>query len=367
VKLRVAGEVYWVESRFDEKDAIKAAGFLWHSGTGCRPGCGACAAKLGKVWWTRKAEIARTLLAHGDDDARRALGEPAVAAPPRDDLLGDVLANPDDDAPRQVLADALIAKGDPRGEMIRLQLENAPSIELIAAHEAAWLAPISRYLASCVWRRGFLDEIRLGEPAWRAGATEILALEPVRKVTIEGVREPHTLPELARVRVLSLPDSNLGPDAVRKLVDAAPGLRGLWLEENPIGDEGLAYLAKLKKLEELELAGCAYGRRARTITPKGMAALVKAPFLPNLKLLGLRSNTLEPECLEILGASRLSAGATLDLSSNFSGVRAGKKGAAILLASKLPRLRLDAGQNHFSDEAMAQLAERFELVERWRT
>ena len=40
-----------------------------------------------------------------------------------DALLADIYANPDDDAPRLVYADLLLERDDPRGELIRLQLE----------------------------------------------------------------------------------------------------------------------------------------------------------------------------------------------------------------------------------------------------
>ena len=55
----------------------------------------------------------------------------------------------DDDAPRHVLADALQAEGDPRGELMMLQLmpadpESAPARrvrirELLAQHYRSWL------------------------------------------------------------------------------------------------------------------------------------------------------------------------------------------------------------------------------------
>ena len=38
-------------------------------------------------------------------------------------LFAEVYANPDDDQVRRVLADALLATGDPRGELILFQLE----------------------------------------------------------------------------------------------------------------------------------------------------------------------------------------------------------------------------------------------------
>jgi uncharacterized protein (TIGR02996 family) len=288
-----------------------------------------------------------------------------------DDLLADVIAAPDDDAPRLVYADALISRGDPRGELIRLQIDGVGEPEgLLAAHEESWLAPIRRHLQGWKWKRGFLDEVRVREADWHAGAgAEILAAHPVRKVEIMYARAPEKLPELARIRVLSLPDAGLGVDHVKRLAKAAPKLRGLWLEENPIGDDGVAALASFKELEELELKGCAFGpQRAGTITAKGWAALVKAPFVPTLKLLGLRANNFKivPEALETIVSAKLAVHTLLDLSWNFDGVRAGKKAAAVLASASLPSLKLDVTQNHFPDEALAKLGAWHELVDRWR-
>lgn len=65
-----------------------------------------------------------------------------------DDLYAEVYANPALDAPREVLADALVEAGDPRGELIQLQLARARGAgsaasrarerALLAAHGASW-------------------------------------------------------------------------------------------------------------------------------------------------------------------------------------------------------------------------------------
>ncbi len=126
-----------------------------------------------------------------------------VAAPPKDkptkrsasgegrrgsiaELFAQVAARPDDDAPRLVLADALLEQGDPRGEFIASQLratrtaaELAREKALLKKHEKAWLGPVAEttIAPSRVWRRGFLDECYFksngrfdspstGHPAW---------------------------------------------------------------------------------------------------------------------------------------------------------------------------------------------------------
>lgn len=77
-----------------------------------------------------------------------------------------VFENPSDDAPRSVLADALLEVGDPRGEFLQLQLmpRRAPADEkkmkaLLKAHGKQWLAPFGAMLGVDVtWRRGFPAE-----------------------------------------------------------------------------------------------------------------------------------------------------------------------------------------------------------------
>lgn len=76
--IHVKGSAFWAEAAYEERTALKAAGFWWH-GEACRPGCGACAAGIRrKVWWTPKSEIATALIACADDAAREALAPTAA-------------------------------------------------------------------------------------------------------------------------------------------------------------------------------------------------------------------------------------------------------------------------------------------------
>ena len=93
-----------------------------------------------------------------------------------DDLYAAVYATPFDDAPRSVLADHLQELGDPRGELIALQLARAdadpPSdreTELLDAHRRAWLGRLAKFLRVARWRGGFIEhataELLDGTPA----------------------------------------------------------------------------------------------------------------------------------------------------------------------------------------------------------
>lgn len=100
---------------------------------------------------------------------REALDAHAGAAKPvstrntsEDELLAAIYANPADDTPRQVYADMLLEKGDPRGEFISLQLANADEKKqraLLKAHGKQWLGELAEVLASTYeFRRGFLSK-----------------------------------------------------------------------------------------------------------------------------------------------------------------------------------------------------------------
>ena len=85
-----------------------------------------------------------------------------------EELLAEIYANPDDDQPREVYADLLQQRNDPRGELIALQLTNrepARVAELVRTHAHAWLAPILPvlYLDECQFERGFLSRVTLGD------------------------------------------------------------------------------------------------------------------------------------------------------------------------------------------------------------
>ena len=83
----------------------------------------------------------------------RQLGGGSKPVPHRDvdQLFAECLAKPDDDAPRAVLADALLEREDPRGELIALQLrpelgeaETKRVAALLRKHEKQWLGELHR-------------------------------------------------------------------------------------------------------------------------------------------------------------------------------------------------------------------------------
>jgi uncharacterized protein (TIGR02996 family) len=107
-------------------------------------------------------------LQHAPVDAIDPVGRDPFRQPRAIELFGEVIAAPDDDGPRAVLADYLLESrrgGDPRGELIALSL--APQLdlaaierrdELIARYGRGWITPLERVVprGGARWARGFL-------------------------------------------------------------------------------------------------------------------------------------------------------------------------------------------------------------------
>ncbi|PRQ08592.1 TIGR02996 domain-containing protein [Enhygromyxa salina] len=90
--------------------------------------------------------------------------------PNREELLAAICVAPDDDGPRLAYA-AWGEEHDPaRSAMIRRQCE-APSEQVADALERRWLAPLGLARGEGAMRRGFLEEIDLGDLICKGLAT----------------------------------------------------------------------------------------------------------------------------------------------------------------------------------------------------
>ena len=146
-------------------------------------------------------------------------------------LLEAIVAAPDDDAPRQVYADWLMEKGDPRGELIALSCTlargeaNDEVIEreraLLAQHHAAWTAPLRAIASSAgfAFRRGFVEHVQAYDPrTFTAAICDALfeAAPLVRSLALQGgsQRAYEVAASWQRLRSLELFEGGYGDDPI---------------------------------------------------------------------------------------------------------------------------------------------------------
>jgi uncharacterized protein (TIGR02996 family) len=136
--------------------------------------------------------------------------------PVNDALLAAVYAAPNDRQLRAVVADALLERGDPRGELIALQLAQAAHAEptarereLLGRYERRWLGG----LAAVAWP---------GSVRFDGGF--VIALELKRDAS--AIAEAMTAAQWATLRVLRLPRGRLAEASLRGLL-ARPALAGV--------------------------------------------------------------------------------------------------------------------------------------------
>jgi hypothetical protein len=138
----------------------------------------------------------------------------------------------DDDDPRHILADALQAESDPRGELMMLQLmpadpESAPARrarirELMKQYYKVWLGPLCDIACGASFERGMLSRLELRVPVdaerWRepdyhdkelATVEEVLPISPSWQVE-DGLREQTYRAVVEDPRLVSLRQIALG-------------------------------------------------------------------------------------------------------------------------------------------------------------
>lgn len=247
------------------------------------------------------------------------------------ELLAAVLADPSADPPRLVYADYLMEKGDPRGELISVQVQLTQKItparrararrrerELLAAHRSAIIAASAPFASpySIKIRRGFIDQLYSDGAAFVEGGAELMAREPVRKLALRlDFDQLETILErglLAQVSELSLSGS-IGDAGVRALAasEKLGAIRRLRLSYCDIGDEGLAALVASPNFGARSLA-----LGSNDVGDAGAAALAAAPALANITNLYLPRNPIGDDgAAALAGSPHLQAMQILSLSS----------------------------------------------------
>jgi uncharacterized protein (TIGR02996 family) len=84
--------------------------------------------------------------------------------------LTQIVENPGDLTLRQIFADHLLELGDPRGELISLQLSNREhprAAALVAEYGRSWIGPLGPWVRfeGCAFSNGFLAEVTLVDPS----------------------------------------------------------------------------------------------------------------------------------------------------------------------------------------------------------
>jgi len=208
-------------------------------------------------------------------------------------LLAAIYAEPDSDEARMIYADELQSRGDPRGELIALQLSNAAGTterarELLGLHRDRWLGPLAPHVGDVTFARGFPAVCTIRNETGAA-----IPDDPAWSTIVEA----RGVPPIASMRALRKLIVRLDPD-VAHLGDGDVAVRTLVLE---VGDLELrdgawwpavrvtaipAFSAlRLPALRELELAGgYTWGMQDRAPHPADLAWALDDRTLDRLQL-----------------------------------------------------------------------------------
>jgi uncharacterized protein (TIGR02996 family) len=237
-------------------------------------------------------------------------------------LFEEICRDPDDDMPRLILADWLEERGDPRGEFIRLQCQQAADEsvtsldsdlrirgdELLREFEPQWVGSLAAHCSQWTFRRGFVEFAATTAEQFIKHGARWLAEHPLQSVALSVSRGDlgrlAGCPHLARLRGLSLGSHWIETSDLARLLESPhfPALRRLVMLGNHLRQEEaklLASAAPLKHLELLDLAN-------NSLRNAGLAALAGSPILAQLEVLLLHQNEIRA-----IGAETLAKTGTL--------------------------------------------------------
>jgi uncharacterized protein (TIGR02996 family) len=156
------------------------------------------------------------------------------------DLLRNVLARPGDHDVLRVYADVLIERGDPRGELIALQLGGSSDADALAAQLSEALRDqLAQARMQVAWREGFIDTIDIAPAGTPLKDTfrkiaELPAARRLRRIVIRCAKPgwgplgphlaelAHVAPQLKALRELAItehmrPGDEREPSAIGKI------------------------------------------------------------------------------------------------------------------------------------------------------
>lgn len=264
-------------------------------------------------------------------------------------LLSAVIAAPDDDTPRHVLADAFDELGDARGELIHvgLALED-PNLSdeqrracaeryeaLVRGAGTQWVRELRLPRDVVSFRRGMIEGITLPWADFRPRADQLFAATPLRHLTTwgfteQGLHEWAFVPWFARLQSLTLRDHEPAViEAVlkpRELQLRTLLIEGTW-NTPPFGRAGTSIIGRWDRLRQL--------------TSLGLIRLgIDASALNELVDRPLRVTALN------LTMNRITA-----------------DGLRVLLRAREGLVRLEVGSNPLGDEGATELASASTLTE----
>ncbi len=120
-----------------------------------------------------------------------------------DALLEAIYASPDDDAPRLVYADALLERGDFRGELIVRQCRGDSATDLTEPFGDRWLSELAEVISTYTYERGFLATASLRQPRDPAAIAKVIGHPLWRTVRVlQGSLAIALDPSMTALRVL---------------------------------------------------------------------------------------------------------------------------------------------------------------------
>jgi uncharacterized protein (TIGR02996 family) len=221
-----------------------------------------------------------------------------------DAFLQDILAHPDDDAPRLIFADWLEEQGDAnsvaRAEFIRIQCAlaagNLPQKrraelarrerQILDVWGKEWARPICRLAQSWTFHRGFIDEVAMWIDTFLRYAGQLFRRAPIQCLSFLPRMVPQSYPDIyPPLNVAALADSK----HLRRL-------RGLGLSQNQLESRDVRALIVSEHLTNLMELDLSYNR----IGDSGIRALAAWPLLGNLEYLNLRGNDIGANGVRVL-------------------------------------------------------------------
>jgi uncharacterized protein (TIGR02996 family) len=297
---------------------------------------------------------------------------------PDDAFLADIVAHPDDDAPRLIYADWLDDHGKAdRAEFIRLQcrIVRAPAdhpdleawrqreAQLLRRHGSLWSRPLPyRPYFNSPFHRGFVESVdvdldqflQLGDRPWQ----KPLRMLRFMHVSAPSLRRLVQVPQLARLAALVV--TGTWRAAGLAVLLGSPhlrNLRGLSVWNTPLGLAGLETLIDsplAPNLTHLDLSATRLGLEA-------MHHLARAASLHSLVALDLHNNRVDVASLrELDGSSHLGSLRRLDLWYNRLGDQGVEEFVRMPLFARLERLVL--GYNRLTERGVRALARAPALV-----